>query len=112
MITLKKKHNIVFKNDNYLANLIKKFNWVVRYAFNRRKKDKIESLSELERNVKANMNNLTDLDASWIQEAVSKQKSLNIEGKIYFGGKARFFERKHKKIEKYNIDMPIGMRGM
>ncbi|MFW6219748.1 MAG: hypothetical protein ACOC33_02825 [bacterium] len=108
MITIKKKHNI---SDNSLIELINKFNNVIRYAYNRRIKDNISKLSDLENLVKSNMNNIDCLDASWIKCAVKKSSELQIENKLYFGGKSKFFKRKFKKIDSYSKSFPLEMRG-
>lgn len=107
MITIKRKHNL----DNLVfKELIDKYNNVIRYSYNRRLKDGITKLSELEKFVKSNMNNIGCLDASWIKCAVKTSSELNIDNKLYFGGKKNFFKRKFKKIESYNKDFPLGMR--
>lgn len=108
MITIKKKHNL---NDPLFIELINKYNNVVRYSYNRRIKDKITKLSDLEKNVKENMLNINCLDSSWIKCAVKKSTELQTDNKLYFGGKNNFFKRKFKKIENYNKNCPLEMRG-
>ena len=93
MITIKKRHNL---NDVLFIELINKYNNVVRYSYNRRIKDKITKLSDLERNVKDNMLNIDCLDASWIKCAVKKSTELQTDKKLYFGGKSNFFKRKFR----------------
>ena len=62
MITIKKRHNI---NDDNFIELLNKFNNVVRFSYNRRIKDNVNSLSDLEKIVKSNMNNIKFLDVFW-----------------------------------------------
>ena len=107
MITIKKKHNI---NNEILIELIKQFNNVVRFSYNRRVKDNISSLSDMEKIVKSSMNNI-HLDASWIKCAVKKSFELQTEKKLYFGGKSNFFKRKYKKIDILDKSLPLEMRG-
>ena len=108
MITIKKKHNL---DDIRFIELLNKFNNVVRYSYNRRVKDKITSLSELEKIVKTKMLNINSLDASWIKCAVKKSFELQTEKKLYFGGKYNFFNRKYKKVNGLNKNSPLEMRG-
>lgn len=108
MITIKKKHNL---DDIRFIELLNKFNNVVRYSYNRRVKDKITSLSELEKIVKTKMLNINCLDASWIKCAVKKSFELQTDKKLYFGGKYNFFKRKYKKVDKYSKNSPLEMRG-
>ena len=108
MITLKKQHNIT---DCQLLISINKFNNVVRFAYNRRIKDKITSLSKLEKIVKLNMLNINELDASWVKCAVKKSFELQTDKKLYFGGKSNFFKRKFNKIDKLDKNLPLEMRG-
>lgn len=108
MITIKKKHNI---NDDKFIELLKKFNNAVRFSYNRRIKDDVNSLSDLEKIVKSNMNNIECLDASWIKTAVKKSSELQTDKKLYFGGKSNFFKRKYKKVDKLNKTLPLEMRG-
>lgn len=58
---------------------MEKYNNVIRYSYNRRIKDKISKLSELEQNVKQHMNNIDCLDASLIKAAVKKSTELQID---------------------------------
>jgi len=108
MITIKKQHNI---DDPKFIELLNKFNNVVRYSYNRKVKDSITKLSDLENHVKSNMNNIDCIDASWIKAAVKKSTELQTEKKLYFGSKSKFFKRKFHKINNYNKDLPIEMRG-
>jgi len=108
MITIKKTHNI---NDIKFIELFNKFNNVVRFAYNRRIKNNISNLSELEKLVKENMKNIDCLDASWIKCAVKKASELQIDKKLYFGGKSNFIKRKFKKIDSYTKNSPLEMRG-
>lgn len=117
MITIKKKHNL---SDPFFLKLLNTFNNVIRYSYNRRVKDNITSLSELEQYVKLNMNNIDCLDASWIKTAVKKSFELKTEHddkedkskfKLYFGGKSNFFKRKYHKINTLNKSLPLDMRG-
>ncbi len=108
MITIKKRHNI---KDPIFDELIKKYNNVVRYSYNRIIKDDITKLSNLEKYVKSKMNNIDCIDASWIKSAVKKSTELQTEKKLYFGGKSNFFKRKFGKINNYNKDLPMEMRG-
>ena len=108
MITIKKRHNI---QGPIFDQLLKKYNNVVRYSYNRIIKDGITKLSDLEKYVKSNMNNIDCLDASWIKTAVKKSTEIQIDNKLYFGGKKNFFKRKFGKINKYNKDVPMEMRG-
>jgi IS605 OrfB family transposase len=107
MITLKKPHNI---NNQQFLNLINKFNNVVRYSYNRRIKDAINKSSDLEKYVKSNMLNI-NLDASWIKAAVKKATELQIDTKLYFGGKSNFFKKKFNKIKDFNKNVPLEIRG-
>ena len=108
MITLKKRHNL---SDKYFIDFTNQFNSVVRFAYNRRVKDGITKLSELEKIVKTKMENIDLLDASWIKCAVKKSTELQTDSKLYFGGKKNFFKRKYKKIDSYDKNSPIEMRG-
>jgi len=108
MVTIKKKHNI---NDPKFLELLTKFNNVVRYAYNRRVKDGISKLSEMEQHVKLNMMNIECLDASWIKDAVKKATELNTDKKLYFGGKSNFFKKKFGKKVDFNKNSPMEMRG-
>jgi len=108
MITIKKKHNI---NDIFFIELLEKYNNVIRYSYNRRIKDKITKLSDLEKNVKQFMNNIDCLDASLIKCAVKKSTELQIDKKLYFGGKSNFFKRKFNKINNLNKLTPLEVRG-
>ena len=108
MITIKKKHNI---NDPKFLELLTKFNNVVRYAYNRRVKDGISKLSELEQHVKLNMMNIDCLDASWIKNAVKKSTELHTDKKLYFGGKSNFFKKKFGKKVDFNKNSPMEIRG-
>lgn len=108
MITIKKRHNI---KDPIFDELLKKYNNIVRYSYNRIIKDGITKLSDLEKYVKSNMNNINGMDASWIKSAVKKSTELQTENKLYFGGKSKFFKRKFSKINSYNKDSPMEMRG-
>ena len=108
MITLKKEHNI---SDPSLLILLNKFNNVVRFAYNRRIKDNINKLSDLENTVKSNMNNIDEMDSSWIKCAVKKATELQTDNKLYFGGKFNFFKRKYNKIDSFNKNCPLEMRG-
>ena len=108
MITIKKKHNI---NSSEFIELLNKFNNVVRFSYNRRIKDNITNLSELEKIVKTTMLNIDCLDSSWIKCAVKKASELQIDNKLYFGGKSNFFKRKYKKIDELNKLLPMEMRG-
>jgi len=84
MITIKKRHYI---EDEYFIKILKQYNSVVRFSYNRRIKDKIEKLSELEQLIKSSMKNIDLLDASWIKCAVKKSVELQTDTKLYFGGK-------------------------
>ena len=108
MITIKKKHNL--DNPDFIE-LLNKYNNVIRFSYNRRIKNNINKLSELENIVKTNMNNINCLDASWIKCAVKKSTELQIEKKLYFGGKYNFFKRKYNKIDRYSKNSPMEMRG-
>jgi len=108
MITLKKEHNI---SDPLFLFLLNKFNNVVRFSYNRRIKDNINKLSDLENIVKSNMNNIDELDSSWIKCAVKKSTELQTDRKLYFGGKTNFFKRKYNKIDSFNKNCPLEMRG-
>jgi len=108
MITIKKKHTIT---DEYFLNLLYKYNNIVRFGYNRIIKDKIIKCSELEKKVKNTMLNIECLDASWIKSAVKKSTELQIETKLYFGGKNNFFKRKYKKIKSLDKNFPLEMRG-
>jgi IS605 OrfB family transposase len=108
MITIKKKHNLT---DPLFIEMINKFNNVIRYSYNRRIKDEIRSSSDLEKNVKENMKNIDCLDASWIKCAVKKSTELQTNTKLYFGGKFNFFKRKFKKIDPFDKNFPLEMRG-
>jgi len=108
MITIKKKHNI---DDPKFLELLTKFNNVVRYAYNRRVKDGISKLSELEQHVKLNMRNIECLDASWIKNAVKKSTELHTDKKLYFGGKSNFFKKKFGKKVDFNKNSPMEIRG-
>ena len=57
------------------------------------------------------MKNIDCLDASWIKCAVKKSTELNIDKKLYFGGKNNFFNRKFNKIKYYDKNQPMEMRG-
>lgn len=97
MITIKKRHNLIIDDD--FNELLNKFNNVVRYSYNRRVKDNLTKLSDIEKYVKLNMKNIESLDASWIKCAVKKASELHInDDKLYFGGKSNFFKEKFKKI--------------
>lgn len=86
---------------------------IVHYAFNRYQEGL--KLSEVEKSVKSNMNNLDLMDASLIKSACDKAKSLIKKGKVIFGGKKNWRdynkgliskeEYKQKKLE------PIVVRG-
>lgn len=108
MITIKKPHNL--DNPEFIQ-LLNKFNNVVRYSYNRRVKENISKLSDLEKHVKSNMNNIECLDASWIKAAVKKSTELNTDKKLYFGGKSNFFKRKFNKLTNYSKNLPMEMRG-
>lgn len=108
MITIKKPHNI---EDSKFKELLDKYNNIVRYSYNRRVKDGIRKLSDLEKHVKLNMNNIECLDASWIKAAVKKSTELNTDKKLYFGGKYNFFKRKFNKLTNYCKNLPMEMRG-
>jgi hypothetical protein len=108
MITIKKRHNL---EDPVFLEFINKFNNVIRFSYNRRVKDKITKLSDLEKIVKSEMSNIDCLDASWIKCAVKKASELNIDNKLYFGGKKNFFKRKFNKIKEFNKNSPLEMRG-
>lgn len=108
MITIKKQHS---NFDNQL--MINQFSSVVRFAYNRRKKDNVNSQSELEKVVKSSMNNIHELDASLIKCAVKKAIDLPIDEKVYFGGKSNFFKSKYHKKNSYkeNKNFPLEIRG-
>ena len=108
MITIKKRHNI---SDPKFLELLTKFNNVVRYAYNRRVKDGITKLSDIEQYVKSNMLNIDCLDASWIKADVKKSTELHTDKKLYFGGKSNFFKKKFGKITNFNKNSPMEMRG-
>lgn len=108
MITIKRRHNI---EDPKFIEMLNKYNNIVRYSYNRRYKYGITKLSELEKIVKSNMKNIDCLDASWIKCAVKKSTELNIDKKLYFGGKNNFFKRKFNKIKYYDKNQPMEMRG-
>jgi len=109
MLTIKKSHKNSFNNEKF----IRQFSSVVRYCYNRIKKDNITKKSDLEWLVKDNMNNIDLLDASWIQEAVKKATELNQDTKLYFGSKKEFFKRKYHKTNNYDDSklIPLDMRG-
>ena len=108
MITIKKRHNS-FNNQV----IINQFSSVVRFAYNRRIKDNLSKHSDVEKVVKSSMNNIDELDASWIKSAVKKAFDLQIETKLYFGGKSNFFKSKfHKKNNfKEQRNFPLEIRG-
>lgn len=97
LVTIKKEHNIDFKNDAYLTDMLNKFGNVVRFSYSRIIKDGVEELKDLEKVVKTTMNNIESLDASWVKCAVKLSTELDTDNKIYFGGKSNFFKRKYKK---------------
>lgn len=109
MITIKKLHKQTFNDEK----LIKQFSSVIRYCYNRIKKDNITKPSDLEKLVKSNMNNIDSLDASWIKTAVKKATELNQDTKLYFGSKKEFFQRKYHKTNNYKESklIPLDMRG-
>ncbi len=80
MITIKRRHNI---EDPEFIEMLNKYNNIVRYSYNRRYKDGITKLSDLEKIVKSNMKNIDCLDASWIKCAVKKSTELNIDKKLF-----------------------------
>lgn len=105
MITIKKKHNIF--ND---IKLIKEFSSVVRFSYNRIL-DGITKPSELEKLVKNTMNNISNLDSSWIKTAVKKSLELQTDNKLYFGGKSNFLKKKYNKVNNYSKLISLDMRG-
>lgn len=112
MITIVKKHNLNLKTDYLFNQLLKQFNNVVRFGYNRIIKDKITKPSELEQRVKLTMKNIDGLDASWIKEAVKISTELHTDKKLYFGSKKLFFKRKYNKIDNLNKNnIPLSMRG-
>ena len=112
MITIVKKHNLNLKTDSIFNKLLKQFNNVVRFSYNRIIKDDITKPSELEQKVKLTMKNIDGLDASWIKEAVKLSTELYTDKKLYFGSKKEFFKRKYNKIDSLNKNnIPLSMRG-
>jgi len=94
MITYKYK----IQNTIDIASVLKQYNSVVRFAYNRFQEGL--SQSQVEKYVKETMNNIDTLDASIIKCAVSKAKDIKKEN-VVFGGKSLFNKLKfHKKIEK------------
>jgi len=108
VITIKKKHSIT---DKYFLDLLDQYNNVIRFSYNRIIKDGITKQSDLEHVVKDTMSNIDCLDASWIKCAVKQATDLQRDKKMYFGGKNNFFKRKYNKIESYDKNSPIEMRG-
>jgi hypothetical protein len=108
MIVIKKSHNI---QDPVFLEFLYKFNNVVRFSYNRIVKNKITKQSDLEKLVKIQMKNIDILDASWIKAAVKKSTELQVDSKLYFGGKSKFFKRKYKKTQELDKNMPLEMRG-
>lgn len=90
MITYKYK----IQNKIDIDNIMKQYNNVIRYAYNRFQEGL--SQSQVEQIIKDNMNNINDLDASLIKCAVSKAKDIKDE-KIIFGGKSFFDKLKFHK---------------
>lgn len=107
MITIKKQHNL---DSPEIFKLLNSFNNVVRFSYNRRVKDGVNKLSDLEKLAKS-MNNIDELDASWIKCAVKKSTELQTNKKLYFGGKSAFFKRKFNKIKYLDKNVPLEMRG-
>lgn len=108
MITIKKSIDL---NNQLLTDMIKQYSSIVRYSYNRIIKDGITSLSELEKVVKSSMNNIDLIDASWLKCAVKEASSLKRDGKLYFGSKKQFFNKKYHKKSTYNKSIPLNMRG-
>ena len=91
----------------------KQYTNIVHYAYNRYQEGL--KLSQIEKLVKANMNNIDLMDASFIKSACDKAKSLSKKEKVIFGGKKNWYdylkglitkdEFKHNRLE------PIVVRG-
>ena len=92
MITIKLK----LKNTFGEAELIKQFNNVIRFAYNRYADGNIKKDSEIVRLIKSTMNHIDKLDSAMIEEAVKRAKHIfNIQKshgteKIIFGGKSNW----------------------
>ena len=111
MITIKLK--LKEKQTGY-QKLLKQFNNVVRYSYNRYCDNKRIKDSDIIKLVKTNMNNIEQLDASIIQFAVAKSKQIyKTNGqKVIFGGKTnykRYLQGLIKK-EQFNNERKLPLR--
>lgn len=77
MITYKYK----IQNTIDIASVLKQYNSVVRFAYNRFQEGL--SQSQVEKYVKDTMNNIDTLDASIIKCAVSKAKDIKKENVVF-----------------------------
>ena len=89
MITIK----LPITNNIDITDYQKQYTNIVHYAYNRYQEG--FKLSEIEKLVKDNMNNLDLMDASLIKSACDKAKSLMKKEKVIFGGKSNW--RKYNK---------------
>ena len=91
----------------------KQYTNVVRYAYNRYKEG--HKLSQIEKLVKKNMENLNLLDASLIKSACDKAKSLTKKDNVIFGGKKNWRDYNKglitKEVYRQNKLEPIVVRG-
>lgn len=99
MITYKFKIQNKINIDDY----VRQFNNVIRFAYNRFQDNPKATLSDVEKIVKSNMNNIDLIDASLIKIAVNKAKSIK-KDKIIFGGKSNFIKRIKELITKDEWD--------
>lgn len=108
MLTIKLKLEEAIEVNDYLNQ----YNNIVRFAYNRFQED--NSLSEVERQVKAKMNNIGLMDASFIKAACDNARCLK-DPKVVFGGKYNW-RRYNKGLiskEEYKTNKlkPITVRG-
>jgi len=92
MITYK-----IYCDTSQLLPITTKFNWVMRYAYNRWQDDTTLTLSEVEKIIKQDMKNIEELDASLIKMAVNQAKSHRKTPYVIFGSKDEFNKRKYHK---------------
>ena len=80
-----------------LHDLLRQYNSVVRFAYNRWQENISYSLAEVCKLVKTTMRNIDLLDVSLIQMAVNQAKNLRKKSKVIFGSVTEFNKLKYKK---------------
>lgn len=84
-------------NTSELHDLLRQYNSVIRFSYNRWQENMQYSLAQIEKLVKTTMKGIDLIDASLIKLAVNEAKSLRKKKKIIFGSTTEFNKLKYHK---------------